>query len=391
VDIVAKDLQKKEAPEAYLMYALYDKDSNRYEVGKKVLSKNAANQHEVLEENMYISKDGYMETFVVNETSEDVWFDNMMVMSMSSPVAQETHYDPWGLELTGIGYQYPQIKANKFLYNGKELIEDNGLQYYDYGARMYDPAIGRWGVVDPMASEREFVSTFNFVQNNPLSRVDPDGMFDIRIHGENSSSVTIVTDLIDIDVNAGSLVGDLGGNYSLQGDDILSAGLDIVGVVDPTGIADGLNAGLQAKNGDWLGAAISTAGIIPFIGDVAKVGKIGKDVNIIKNAIEAVHGNSKLSQKAQHGYEIFNNKTGDILEYGISGQKRSNNQMTTGGSPRIDQKLRTKYSNNPDVEGRVIDGNLGNRQQAIDWEKSKVKEFRTNNNNQKPSRQIKPN
>jgi hypothetical protein len=99
--IIAGDFQKKESPEAYLIYALYDQDSNRYEVGKKVLSKNAANQHEVLEENMYISQDGYMETFVVNETSEDVWFDNFTVMSMSSPVAQETHYDRWGLELTG--------------------------------------------------------------------------------------------------------------------------------------------------------------------------------------------------------------------------------------------------------------------------------------------------
>jgi YD repeat-containing protein len=62
--ILTADLQKKEAPEAYLIYALYDRDSNRYEVGKKVLSKNAANQHEVLEEELYISKDGYMETFV---------------------------------------------------------------------------------------------------------------------------------------------------------------------------------------------------------------------------------------------------------------------------------------------------------------------------------------
>lgn len=162
-------------------------------------------------------------------------------------------------------------------------------------------------------------------------------------------------------------------------------------MIDPTGVADGLNAGLQAKNGDWLGAAISTAGIIPYIGDVAKIGKISKDVKIINNAIDAVHGNSKLSQKAQHGYEIFNKKTGDVLEYGISGQKRSANQMSTGGSPRIDQKVRTKYGNDPDVGGRVIDGNLGNRQQAIDWEKGKVQEFRNNNNNQKPSRQIKPN
>ncbi len=37
VDIVAKDLQNKEAPEAYLMYALYDKDSNRYEVEDRTL------------------------------------------------------------------------------------------------------------------------------------------------------------------------------------------------------------------------------------------------------------------------------------------------------------------------------------------------------------------
>ena len=177
-DILAKDLQKKEAPEAYLMYALYDQDSNRYEVGKKVLSKNAANQHEVLEENMYISKDGYMETFVVNETSEDVWFDNMMVMSISSVIVQETHYDPWGLELTGLGFQNGGIKANKNLYNGKELIEDEGLQYYDYGARMYDATIGRWGVVDPLADQRSWISPYNYVQNNPLNRIDPDGRLD---------------------------------------------------------------------------------------------------------------------------------------------------------------------------------------------------------------------
>ena len=61
----------------------------------------------------YISEDGYIETFVVNETGEDVWFDDFMVMSTISPIMQETHgacpeelRDPWGLELTGIGFQY---------------------------------------------------------------------------------------------------------------------------------------------------------------------------------------------------------------------------------------------------------------------------------------------
>jgi RHS repeat-associated protein len=164
--IVSGDLQKKPAPESYLIYALYDQDSNRYEVGKKVLTRNAANQHEVLEENLYIQKDGYLETFVVNETSEDVWFDNMMVMSMSSPIAQETHFDPWGLELTGIGFQYGGIKVNKFLYNGIELIEDQDLNIYSALYRNYDPAIGRWWQIDPKTSERE--SPYVGMGNNPI-------------------------------------------------------------------------------------------------------------------------------------------------------------------------------------------------------------------------------
>ncbi|WP_164675231.1 RHS repeat-associated core domain-containing protein [Anditalea andensis] len=184
-NIIAGDLQNKEAPEAYLIYALYDQDSNRYEVGKQVLTKNAANQHEVLEENLYISEDGYLETFVVNETPEDVWFDDFMVMSTTSPIMQETHYDPWGLVLEGIGFQYGGIKANKYLYNGKELLDHLNLGLYDYGARFYDPAIGRWSIPDPMSHLREWVSPYNFVQNNPLNRIDPDGRFDWVINKDN--------------------------------------------------------------------------------------------------------------------------------------------------------------------------------------------------------------
>lgn len=94
-DILAKDLQSRllsvEVPEAYLIYALYDQDSNRYEVGKQVLSRNAANQHEVLEEKLAIKKNGYIETFVVNETAHDVWFDHFRILSTGSLLVQETH------------------------------------------------------------------------------------------------------------------------------------------------------------------------------------------------------------------------------------------------------------------------------------------------------------
>ena len=91
VDLLAKDLQKKDALETYLTYFLYDSDSNLYGKGKIVLSKRAENQHEELKDKVYIHKSRFIETFVANETNEDVWFDDFSVMSTTPHVVQETH------------------------------------------------------------------------------------------------------------------------------------------------------------------------------------------------------------------------------------------------------------------------------------------------------------
>lgn len=88
-------------------------------------------------------------------------------------------------------------------------------------------------------------------------------------------------------VNAQPLGIDFGGNFQLEGYEVLSAALDLAGIVDPTGIADGANAVLQAKSREYLNAAISAAGLLPYIGDIAKVGKIKKDIQIIEKAIDA--------------------------------------------------------------------------------------------------------
>ncbi|GMQ30630.1 hypothetical protein Aconfl_32730 [Algoriphagus confluentis] len=82
-----------------------------------VVNKKARNKHEELVQKLAIKKDGYIETFLVNETSENVWFDQFRIMSTGPLIVKETHYDPWGVEFSGLGYQYGGIKVNPYLYN----------------------------------------------------------------------------------------------------------------------------------------------------------------------------------------------------------------------------------------------------------------------------------
>jgi RHS repeat-associated protein len=106
-------------------------------------------------------------------------------------ILEENNYYPYGLKHrnynmtvedykvlfpSGIGIEAVDSRPYNYKYNGKEWQEDLGLNWYDYGARNYDAALGRWMSIDPMAEKYKMWSPYDYCINNPVFFVDPDGM-----------------------------------------------------------------------------------------------------------------------------------------------------------------------------------------------------------------------
>ena len=80
-------------------------------------------------------------------------------------------YYPFGLEMPA---RQSRFLGYRYRYNGKERDEATGL--YDYGARYYDPAVGRWTSVDPLTKDYPYLTPYQFASNSPISGIDLDGL-----------------------------------------------------------------------------------------------------------------------------------------------------------------------------------------------------------------------
>ena len=116
---------------------------------------------------------GYWENNVYYFYVTDHLGNNRVVVNQSGTVTQKNHYYPFG---TAFADKYDNGTNQPYKYNGKELDGMHQLNLYDYSARYYESAIGRFISVDPHAEGYYSWSPYAYVGNNPLKYIDPTGM-----------------------------------------------------------------------------------------------------------------------------------------------------------------------------------------------------------------------
>lgn len=133
---------------------------------------------------------------------------NVRVVRREDGTVEETDdYYPFGGRLETAG----QADVQPYKYSGKELESRHGIDWYDFGARRYDPLLARWTTPDPLLEKYYGVSPYAFCNNNPVNFVDPDGrqiqFFEIARNSGSLSNYAYTRNLYNCETGDYNIIG----------------------------------------------------------------------------------------------------------------------------------------------------------------------------------------
>jgi RHS repeat-associated protein len=166
-------------------------------------------------------------------------------------LVQKSHYYPFGMSFNeGVG-----LNIQPYKYNGKELDQMHGLNLYDYSARHYDSAIGRFTTVDPLSEKYYSVSPYAYCNNNPIKYVDYRGdsisVAAIQAYDQANGTNYLQTIMSDLSSQTGltysvTASGMLVYNMDSDGKAIISTTTDTNGNIVQVGSQEGRDIMTQA-------------------------------------------------------------------------------------------------------------------------------------------------
>ncbi len=175
------DASYPQRPKAFINYIFFDEQFKMVSGGASPVNPTGFTKDHFSDlQNLAATKNGYLYVYVSNESPVNVFFDNLQLIHTRGALLEETHYYPFGLTMAGISHKAAGELKNRFKYNGKEeqreeFSDGSGLEWLDYGARMYDNQAGRWYSQDALADKWNVYSPYIYAVNKPTIFVDPDG------------------------------------------------------------------------------------------------------------------------------------------------------------------------------------------------------------------------
>ncbi len=346
-DAVITQMEIPGLPKAFLNWIMLDERFEFVQGGASYMGGDGELK-ELVTPDLPINKNGYLYVYVSNETTNiDVFFDNLQVTHVRGPVLEETHYYPFGLTMAGISSKALDGNAeNKFKYNGKEeqrkeFSDGSGLEWLDYGARMYDNQIGRWMINDPMSEKSYDVSPFAYVRNNPISKIDPDGNtdYDVVVKTSKDPKTGAITRTVDVKVtyNVINLSSrDMYNAYEVSGsgykNSTFSSTLNFAKgeAGNTTDVTVVVNVNINYKLADNIDKVSNNENVLLVVDDVQKMGNEKKEP---AGRAEIAGQTMAIEQKSKNNRPLVNHEQGHNfgLEHN-SGQQNLMNETPTSSN-----------------------------------------------------------